>query len=121
MRHVSDGCNVGWAQIWRNMGCIFSTEAVDDGGPMEIPVRAGEVHLWVPGFREPEQIDLTELLKGTVSPGLAARLHSLRSQITAVFVSGRNDSAIKIRSQRKSVDGKEECSMFSLFQAAQYA
>ncbi|KAG0587018.1 hypothetical protein KC19_2G134600 [Ceratodon purpureus] len=87
------------------MGCIFSTEAVDDGGPLEIPVQAGEIYVWVPGFREPKQIDLTERLKGTVSAGLAARLQSLRSQIIAVINSGRNSSVMKIRPRRKSLDG----------------
>ena len=105
-----DECNVG-TQVCRNMGCIFSTEAVDDGGPIEIPVQAGEVYVWVPGFREPKQFDLTQLLKGTVSSGLAARLHSLRSQTIAL--SGRNGPVMKIRPRRKSLDGKNNATLVS--------
>lgn len=94
-------------QNCRNMGCIFSTEAVDDVGgpsPLEIPLQSGEIHVFVPGFRAPKQIDLMELLKGSVSAGLAARLHSLRSQIIAA--SGRKGPTIKL-TRRKSADGKD--------------
>jgi len=100
------------------MGCIFSTEAVDDvGGPtlVDIPVQSGEIHVFVPGFREPKQIDLTELLKGSVSAGMASKLHSLRSQIIAA--SGSRKVPVMKLSRRKSLDGKDiSCLLHSLKQ-----
>ncbi|XP_024368623.1 uncharacterized protein [Physcomitrium patens] len=84
------------------MGCIFSTEAVDDGGVLGIPVQASEVYVFVPGLRNPKHIDLTELLKGYVSAGLAAKLQSLRSQI--ISIACKSGPAVKIR-RRKSLDG----------------
>jgi hypothetical protein len=82
------------------MGCIFSTEAVDDGGIYEALVPSGEVYVFVPGFRVPHPIDFTELLKGSVSPGLAAKLQSLRSHIIAASV-----SIIESRRIKKIQDG----------------
>lgn len=105
--------NVMWAgsQVCRNMGCMFSTEAVEDfgGPPVEnIPIQSGEIHVFVPGLREPKQIDLTELLKGSVSAGLAARLHSLRSQV--ISASSGKGPVVKL-SRRKSLDGKDDVSV----------
>lgn len=100
------------------MGCIFSTEAVDDVGGSslaDIPAQSGEIHVFVPGFREPKPIDLTELLKGSVSVGMASRLHSLRSQIIAAS-GGKKLQVVKL-SRRKSSDGKDiSCSLYSLKQ-----
>ncbi|XP_024395438.1 uncharacterized protein [Physcomitrium patens] len=84
------------------MGCIFSSDA-DDGGPSENSVNPSEVYVYVLGLREPKQIDLTEKLKGTVSPGLSEKMQSLRSKI--ITLCGRNGSGMKMKPQRKSLDG----------------
>lgn len=85
------------------MGCIFSSDA-DDGGPSENSVNPSEVYVYVLGLREPKQIDLTEKLKGTVSPGLSEKMQSLRSKI--ITLCGRNGSGMKMKPQRKSLDGE---------------
>ncbi|KAG0569958.1 hypothetical protein KC19_6G128300 [Ceratodon purpureus] len=85
------------------MGCIFSSDAIDDGGIVEVSFLSGEVYVFVPGLREPTQNDLTELLKGSVSAGMASKLQSLRSQVIAAS-SGRNEPGLKLK-RSKSQDG----------------
>ena len=80
------------------MGCIFSSDAIADGGILEVPFH-GKVYVYVAGFREPTQTDFTELLKGSVSAAMATKFQCLRSQVVAAS-SGR-----KIQ-QRKSQEGK---------------
>nr|XP_024386898.1 uncharacterized protein LOC112287762 isoform X2 [Physcomitrium patens] len=83
------------------MGCIFSSDA-DDGGPLEAPVQSSEVFAFVPGLREPKQSEIAVNLKGKVSPALATKLISLRSQI--ISLSGRNGSLAKTKLRAKSID-----------------
>lgn len=76
------------------MGCILSSEALEDAGPPPAQLSVGsEVYVYVPGFRTPKYVDLKELLQGSVSADLAARLQFLRSQV--LIASGRNSSASK--------------------------
>lgn len=106
---MADKCNVVAFQVYRNMGCIFSSDATDDGGILELPLLSGEVYVFVPGFREPTQNDLTELLKGSVSAALATKLQSLRSQVIAAS-SGTTVPGMKIRQSKLSLDGKARTS-----------
>jgi hypothetical protein len=60
------------------MGCIQSSEAAEDG-PTSAPAQGavgGEVYVYVPGLRTPKYVDLKELLQGSVSADLAARLQN---------------------------------------------
>jgi len=88
---------------FRSMGCILSTEAVDDGALLP----SGEVYVFVAGFRLPQPLDFIELLKGSVSAGLAAKLQALRSQV--IIAADRTEAR-----RRKAQDGKLDFIKFSI-------
>ncbi|KAG0595320.1 hypothetical protein M758_UG158500 [Ceratodon purpureus] len=84
------------------MGCIISSEAIEDASsPTSTSARStvgSEVYVFVPGLRTPKFVDLKELLQGSVSTDLASRLQLLRSQV--LFASGKNLPASKSRRRR---------------------
>ncbi|KAG0575344.1 hypothetical protein KC19_VG338200 [Ceratodon purpureus] len=84
------------------MGCIISSEAIEDApSPTSTSARStvgGEVYVFVPGLRSPKFVDLKELLQGSVSTDLASRLQLLRSQV--LIACGKNSSASKSRRRR---------------------
>jgi len=93
------------------MGCILSSEALDDAGPTPGSLSVGgEVYVYVPGFRAPKYVDLKELLQGSVSADLAARLQLLRSQV--LIASGKNSLAAKSRRRRLHQQGSSQIRNF---------
>jgi hypothetical protein len=94
------------------MGCIQSSEAAEDG-PTSAPAQGavgGEVYVYVPGLRTPKYVDLKELLQGSVSADLAARLQLLRSQV--LVAAGKNTPASKSIRRRLHQQGMSQARTF---------
>lgn len=93
-----------WCSV---MGCILSTEALEEARPSPPPVSVGgEVYVYVPGLRTPKYVDLKELLQGSVSTDLASRLQLLRSQV--LIASDKNSQAAKSRRRRLHQQGSSQ-------------
>ena len=85
------------------MGCILSSEAIDDGGQtIQSPVLPGDTYVYVPGFRVPKEVNFTEILKGRISAGLAVRLQALRSQVIAIE-SGKTPTSVKLTRKKSDL------------------
>ncbi|CAL9207844.1 unnamed protein product [Musa hybrid cultivar] len=64
------------------MGCLLSTPG--EASPLRRAASIGEVAVFVPGFRIPESVDLSQPLGDCLSRGLLDRLSSLRTRMVTM-------------------------------------
>jgi hypothetical protein len=80
------------------MGCLVSTPS-DAGGQRRRPGSIGELVVYIPGFRIPKNIDLSQTVGGSLPKNLIDCISALRTQIV---VMAAQESPVASKSRRRT-------------------
>lgn len=88
------------------MGCLVSTPS-DADGQRRRPGSIGELVVYIPGFRIPKSIDLTQSIGGSWPKNLIDRISTLRTRIVGMAA---QESPVASKSRRRTATRHGELS-----------